>query len=61
MRCNNDVRAYALSHGVFLYELGNALGIKGDCNFSRYLRTERSDEEKRRMLDIINEIAESRR
>ena len=56
---NKDVRAYADSHVVKLYEIAMQLGIN-DGNFSRKLRVELSDDMKQRIYKIIDDIAERR-
>ena len=53
---NNDVKSYAKKQGVFLWEIAEAIGL-ADSNFSRKLRRELPDNEKQRILAIIDEIA----
>ncbi len=53
---NKDVREYAKTHGVRLWQIANRLGIN-DGNFSRKLRVEFSDEKKAEILGIIDKLA----
>ena len=56
MPTNNDVKIYAKKHGVFLWEIAEAIGL-ADSNFSRKLRRELPADEKQKILAIIDEIA----
>lgn len=53
---NTDVRLAAAGRGIKLWQIAERLGI-ADCSFSRKLRRELSPEQKREILDIINELA----
>ena len=53
---NSDLRNYAASKGVKLWEIAEKLGIN-DGNLSRKLRRELSDDEKARCFKLIDEIA----
>lgn len=53
---NYDVKNYAKKHGVFLWEIAEAIGL-ADSNFSRKLRRELPIEEKQRILAVIDKIA----
>ena len=57
---NNDVKSYAKKQGVFLWEIAEAIGL-ADSNFSRKLRRELPDNEKQRILAIIDEIAAAKK
>lgn len=54
--CNQDIREYANSHNVKLWQIANALNIN-DGNFSRKLRTELTEGKKREIRAIIDELA----
>ena len=56
---NQDIRNYAESHSVKLYEIAMRLGIN-DGNFSRKLRVELPDDVKARIYSIIDEISSNR-
>lgn len=53
---NSDVRVYAISHGVYLYQIAERYGVN-DGNFSRKLRKELPKAEKQRIFAIIDQIA----
>lgn len=53
---NLEIRKAAKDSGVRLWEIAKRLGIN-DGNFSRRLRSEFSQEERERVLQIIWEIA----
>ena len=53
---NKEIRERAKSSGVYLWQIANALGMN-DGNFSRKLRNELPEEEKQRILWIIDELA----
>ena len=54
---NMDIRLAAASSGVKLWQIADALGMT-DGNFSRKLRKELSEEEREKILSIIQEISE---
>lgn len=54
--CNQDIREYANSHNVKLWQIANALNIN-DGNFSRKLRTELTEDKKQEIRKIIDELA----
>ena len=56
MRCNRDVRAYAMQNGVYMWELASQLCISPGT-LSRILRTELSQEDKAHMLTAIKLVA----
>lgn len=56
MKSNNDIRQYAKSKGVLLWEIAEKLNIY-DGNFSRKLRKELPDNEKTKIICIIDNIA----
>lgn len=53
---NKDIRHHAARRGVKLWQIADALGI-ADSSFSRKLRKELPDEEKNRIIAIIDELA----
>ncbi len=57
MRANADVREKAKQAGVRLWEVADACGVN-DGNFSRKLRKELPQEEKERILAIIDQLAQ---
>ena len=57
---NKDIRAAAKEAGVFLWQIAAMYGIS-DGNFSRKLRRELSMDEKKRILGIIEALAQERR
>ncbi len=54
---NTDIRKYAKSHGVRLWQIADELGIS-EITMSRKLRYELSEDEKQKILEIINEFEE---
>ena len=58
-QANQDIRAYAKSNGIFLWEIAAVVGVN-DSNFSRRLRRELSAEEKARIREIIDKLREER-
>ena len=52
---NNDIRSAALSSGVKLWQIADALHI-ADSSLSRKLRHELPTEEKAKILNIINQL-----
>lgn len=57
--CNVDIRAAAKQAGVFLYTVADKLGVS-EPTMTRLLRRELSEDKKRKILDIITEIASER-
>lgn len=55
-KCNQEVRNAAKNAGVCLWEVAQRYGVN-DGNFSRKLRRELPEGEKKRILAIIDEIA----
>lgn len=53
---NLELRRAAKAKGVALWQIAGKLGIN-DGNFSRKLRYELPEEEKKKIIDIINELA----
>lgn len=53
---NKDIREYAAKHGVRLWQIAARLGIN-DGNFSRKLRKELPQEEREKILAIIDDLA----
>ncbi len=58
-QANTDIRKYASDNHVMLWEIAEALGI-ADCNFSRKLRRELSNDDKARIYSIIDNVAADR-
>lgn len=54
---NREIREAAKQKGVKLWQIADALGIT-DASFSRKLRREFTDDERERILAIIDRIAE---
>lgn len=54
--CNQDIREYANSHNVKLWQIANALNIN-DGNFSRKLRVELTEDKKQEIRKIIDELS----
>ena len=52
---NNDIREAARKAGVKLWQIADYIGLN-DGNFSRKLRHELSDEKKREIYAIINDL-----
>ena len=57
---NKEIRDAAKRAGLFLWEVAAAYGIN-DSNFSRKLRRELPQEEKEKILAIIERLAQERR
>lgn len=53
---NKDIREYAKKYDVKLWRIASKLHIN-DGNFSRKLRHELPEEEKRKIYQIIDELA----
>jgi len=53
---NKDIREYAAKRGVRLWQIAAQLGIN-DGNFSRKLRKELSQQEREKILLIIDSLA----
>lgn len=56
---NQDIKNYAKSKGVRLWQIAAVLHIN-DSNFSRKLRKELSEAQKQEIIQIIDRIAEKR-
>lgn len=57
MQKNLEIRRKAAWAGVRLWQIAEALGI-ADCSLSRMLRKELSDEEREKILAIIDNLEE---
>jgi len=55
--CNQDIRRIAAGAGVKLWQIADALGI-ADCSFSRKLRKELPQEEKKKIFSIIERLSQ---
>ena len=53
---NEFIRDAAKRRGIRLWQIAERIPLS-DANFSRHLRRELSDEERKRILEIIDEIA----
>ncbi len=60
MRCNRDIRAYALQKGVYMWELADQLCISAGT-LSRILRTELPEEDKQHMYHAIRMVETTKR
>lgn len=56
---NQKIRSYAKEKNVWLWEIAEQVGVN-DGNFSRKLRRELPDEERERIMQIIDEIHKNR-
>lgn len=56
-RANKDVRQYAKEAGVFQYQIADALGVS-EYTIIRKLRKELPQDEKARIFQIIDRLAE---
>ncbi len=54
---NMEIRQKALTFGIRLWQIAEALGVS-DFALSRMLRHELPDEEKQKILEIIDRLAE---
>jgi len=59
MRANMDIREAAKQAGVHLWQVAEAYGMN-DGNFSRKLRKELPQEEKGKILEIIDRLAQEK-
>lgn len=57
--CNKEIREAAKNVGIHLWQVAAAYGIN-DGNFSRKLRQEMPQEEKEKILAIINRLAQEK-
>lgn len=57
--CNKEIREAAKNAGIHLWQVAEAYGIN-DGNFSRKLRQELPQEEKEKILAIINRLAQEK-
>ena len=57
---NLEVRNYAKEKGVLLWEVADCIGML-DCNFSRKLRKELSEVDKKRVMNAIDTVAKQKR
>ena len=58
--CNLELKQYCQARGVFLWELGEAVGLR-DTNFSKILRKPLSAEKEQEYRKIIDELANEKR
>ena len=58
-QANEDIRQYAKEKNVHLWEVAQQYGCN-DGNFSRRLRKELTEDEKKHIRETINQIAENR-
>lgn len=57
--CNKEIRTAAKSAGIRLWQVAAAYGIS-DGNFSRKLRQELPQEEKQKIMAIIDRLAQEK-
>lgn len=53
---NREIRLYAAGNGVRLWQIAKEMGIR-DSSLSRKLRSELSDDEKQKIMEIIDRIS----
>lgn len=53
---NKDIRLYAAGKGVRLWQIAKEMGIR-DSSLSRKLRSELSDDEKQKIMEIVDRIS----
>lgn len=58
--CNMEIRIAAKSAGVCLWQVAEACGVN-DGNFSRKLRKELTEDEKKKLLAIIDRLAKDKK
>ena len=56
---NADLKGYAMSKGVKLYEVAEKFGVT-QCTFSVWLRTEFTPEQKKKFKGFVDEIVKAR-
>ncbi len=56
---NNEVRKALKMNGVFLWEVGNALGVS-ESTVTRLMRTELTEEKKQEFLEAIQRVRRER-
>lgn len=54
---NEDIRDYAKSKGIYLWQVSEELGYAHDTAFSRVLRHELPLNKKKQIMKIIDELA----
>ena len=59
MQQNQTIRTAAIKKGVHLWEIADALGMT-DATFSRKLRHEFSEKQTKKILEIIDVLAEGK-
>lgn len=57
--CNKEIREAAKRAGVHLWQVADACGVN-DGNFSRKLRKELPQEEKKMILEIIDRLSKEK-
>ncbi len=57
--CNREIREAAKSAGIHLWQVAETCGVN-DGNFSRKLRRELPQEEKQRILEAIDRLAQEK-
>lgn len=56
---NSEIKIEAMRHGVRLYQIAQHLGISESC-FNQKLRSELSEEDRKRFLSAIEELSKSK-
>ena len=59
IQANRDIRKLAEENNIYLWQIANEIGIL-DTNFSKKLRSELPENEKKRIIKIIKKLAERR-
>jgi len=54
-RANKDIRRIAKEKGIYLWQIADRLGMY-DSNFSKLLRKELPNDNRERIMQIINEL-----
>ena len=57
---NKEIRTTAKNHGVKMWQIAEALGIQ-DSALSRRMRHELPDDERKQIIEIIENIAQQRK
>lgn len=57
--CNEKIRNKARNRGIMLWQIAAALGIT-DNSFSRKLRFELPEDEQKRIIEVIDQLADER-
>lgn len=58
--CNKEIRDKAKILGIRLWQIADEVGLQ-DCGFSRKLRKELPEDERMKILEIIDRLAKEKR